>query len=182
MPADPGARPADRTAPRSDRRLSIAELTALLLALTGLALSAYLTAEHYTSASLLACPESATINCAKVTTSPWSRIAGIPVAVLGLAYFVGMTVLTLPALWRRPVLRPLRLIAATAGVAMVIYLIYVELFKVNAICLWCTGVHICTVALFATVLWAWAGSEQIDVAVTESRRRSTRTGRGPRGQ
>jgi uncharacterized membrane protein len=59
----------------------------------GLAVSAYLTAEHYSGSTVLACPENAPLNCAKVTTSAWSRLAGVPVAVLGRACFAAMTLL-----------------------------------------------------------------------------------------
>jgi hypothetical protein len=45
-------------------------LVALVLALTGLALSIYMTVAHYAEPRLLACSDSGTINCAKVTTSP----------------------------------------------------------------------------------------------------------------
>jgi uncharacterized membrane protein len=136
-------------------------VVAFLLALIGLALSLYLTVEHYGSSALLACPESATINCVKVTSSQWSVIAGVPVAVLGLIYYVVMVALTAPPAWRIGALRPVRLVGAVAGVVMVIYLVYVELFDVNAICLWCTGVHIATVALFGTVLWT-SGAGPVD--------------------
>ena len=37
---------------------------------------------------------------------------------------------------------------------MVLYLVYVELFRVGAICLWCTGVHVTALALFGVVLAA----------------------------
>lgn len=125
----------------------------LVVALAGLGVSIYLTIEHYTTSLTLACPESGTINCAKVTKSEWADIAGIPVAVLGLVYFVAMTALMLPSAWRVAALHRVRIAAASTGVAMVIYLIWVELFRVNAICLWCTVVHICTITLFALVLW-----------------------------
>ena len=36
----------------------------------------------------------------------------------------------------------------------VIYLIYVELFDVGAICLWCTSVHIMTFLLFVIIVTA----------------------------
>lgn len=130
-----------------------ASRTALIIAGLGVAASAYLTVEHYTGSRALACPESATINCAKVTTSQWSHIAGIPVADLGLAYFLAMVVLLLPAAWAQVRLDRVRVVAATMGVVMIIYLIWIELFRVNAICLWCTAVHICTVALLGVVLW-----------------------------
>ncbi len=43
-----------------------------------------------------------------------------------------------------------------AGVAMVLHLVYAELFQIDAICLWCTTVHVITVILFAVVLVAEA--------------------------
>ena len=144
-----------------------ASLPSLGFALAGLAVSAYLTAEHYTGSTALACPENAAINCAKVTTSSWSRLAGIPVAVLGLAYFVAMTLLVLPPAWRHRILDPVRLAAATAGMAMVVYLVWAELFRIDAICLWCTAVHVCTLGLFATVLWRTASGEAIPQDVND---------------
>jgi uncharacterized membrane protein len=134
-------------------RPAYASIPSLGFAFAGLAVSTYLTIEHYTGSTALACPHSATINCAKVTTSSWSRFAGIPVAVLGLAYFAAMALLVTPASWRHRALDPLRITGAGLGIAMVIYLVWAELFRVNAICLWCTAVHICTLGLFTTILW-----------------------------
>lgn len=131
----------------------------LVVAVLGLLLSIYLTIEHFTSAAVLACPEGATINCAKVTSSQWSVLFGIPVAVLGLAYFVVMTLLVMPMAWRRRNLDLVRVIAAAGGAVMVLYLIYVELFDVRALCLWCTAVHVCTVVLLGLVLWRTAGRD-----------------------
>jgi uncharacterized membrane protein len=137
----------------TDRPARSASITALIVAVFGVAVSIYLTIDHYSSSSLLACPESATINCAKVTTSRWSHIAGIPVAVLGLIFFLAMVALLTPLAWRQPRLDAVRVAATTIGTAMVLYLVWIELFRVDAICLWCTAVHICTIALLATVLW-----------------------------
>jgi uncharacterized membrane protein len=125
---------------------------ALVFALLGLAASTYLTIEHYTASAILACPESATINCAKVTTSKWSHIGAIPVALLGLIYFVGLVAICLPWAWRIPALDRWRLLAVGLGAISVVYLVYIELFQVDAICLWCTAVHICTIAVLASVL------------------------------
>jgi uncharacterized membrane protein len=130
-----------------------ASIPALGFALAGLAVSIYLTIEHYSGSTALACPESATINCAKVTTSTWSRLAGVPVAVLGLVYFAALTLLVVPPAWRRRSLDSLRVAGAVAGIVTVIYLIWAELFRVGAICLWCTAVHVCTFGLFVTILW-----------------------------
>jgi uncharacterized membrane protein len=119
-------------------------------------LSSYLTVTHYIDPAALACPDRGVVNCTLVTTSSWSVIAGVPVALLGLLWSLAMMGLMLPRFWRARTkwLDAARLGAACAGVGMVLYLIYVELFKVGAICLWCTGVHVTAVALFAVILAA----------------------------
>ncbi len=126
--------------------------TGFVLALIGLAVSVYLTIEHYSANTSLACPATATLNCLKVTTSRWSVIAGVPVAVLGLGFFLVMTALTLPVRRTDP-WHAVRVALAGAGSVMVVYLVYIELFRVDAICLWCTAVHVLTIALLAAVLW-----------------------------
>jgi uncharacterized membrane protein len=80
------------------------------------------------------------------------------VAILGLVFFVAMTVLCLPALWRHPTrsVALARVLAASLGVLVVLYLLWVELFRLDAICLWCTGVHVLTFALFVVVVLATA--------------------------
>jgi uncharacterized membrane protein len=128
----------------------------LIWAVLGLAVSTYLTIEHYSTAAILACPESATINCAKVTTSQWSHVLGIPVALLGLCYYVVMVALCSPPAWRVVALDRVRVVACGLGVVSILYLIWVELFRVDAICIWCTAVHICTVAMLTAVLWRTA--------------------------
>lgn len=128
--------------------------TATVLCLLGLAASTYLTIEHYSSSSSLACPATGTIDCVKVTTSSYSELLGIPVALLGLLFFLGLTPLCFPVAWRlaSPWPARLRLLAITLGVGFVIYLVWAELFRIEAICLWCTGVHVVTLALFFVVV------------------------------
>jgi uncharacterized membrane protein len=129
------------------------QVAALSICVAGLLVSAYLTYEHFTASSTLACPNTGAINCAKVTTSEYSRLAGIPVAVLGLLFFAGMTLLCVPPLWRSRSQWPgrARLAAASVGLLFVFYLVWAELFRINAICLWCTVVHALTLVLFAVV-------------------------------
>ena len=45
----------------------------------------------------------------------------------------------------------LRLAAVSAGAVFVLYLVWAELFRIDAICLWCTVVHVVTVLLFGIV-------------------------------
>jgi uncharacterized membrane protein len=124
-----------------------------ILVVLGLADAAYLTLTHFTTTVQLACSDSGTIDCARVTTSAQSYILGIPVAVLGLLFFGVYAALCAPSAWRspKPRLRYARLAWAIGGVATVVYLIYAELFEIDAICLWCSLVHVVTIALFVVV-------------------------------
>jgi uncharacterized membrane protein len=142
-----------------------ARVTALLLSVAGLLVSAYLTVEHYSSSTTLACPETGVVNCVKVTTSGYSTLVGVPVALLGLLFFAAMTVLCTPAAWRasNPWVGRVRLAGSVGGVVMVAYLVWAELFRIDAVCLWCTVVHALTVALFA-VLVLGAALRPIDPA------------------
>jgi uncharacterized membrane protein len=127
----------------------------LLLSVAGLAVSAYLTFEHFTDNATLACSIGGVVDCAKVTTSAWSTFLGVPVALLGLVFFVVTTVLCLPSVWRSPAawLDAARLGWLTVGLAMVLYLVWAELYGVHAICLWCTVVHVITFVLWIAVLF-----------------------------
>jgi len=129
-----------------------------LICVVGLGASIYLTVAHYDEHVSLSCPATASINCAKVTRSPQSVIAGVPVAVLGLPFFLGMLALYSPWAWRLRSQLPgyLRLAGVSTGMVFVLYLVYVELFKINAICLWCTSVHVLTFVLFVVTLLAQA--------------------------
>jgi uncharacterized membrane protein len=139
-------------------------LSSTLLALVGLGVSAYLTVEHYTASATLACPETGVINCQKVTTSAQSAILGIPVAVLGLIFFLIMVPASLGWAWRSrsAAIRWGRVLFTLVGVGFVCYLVYAELFVLDAICLWCTAVHVLTVALFAVVALGTASLEPTD--------------------
>ena len=154
---------AERSRTTTDRpatRVPGTALAAFLVALLGLAIAAYLTVEHYDSSVTLACPATGTINCAKVTTSSWSHLGPIPVAVLGLIFFAAMTLLCSPPAWRHPPLDRIRIAGAAIGVASAIYLIWAELFRIQAICLWCTAIHICTLLLLTLVLWTTSARRQ----------------------
>ncbi len=131
----------------------------LVLCLAGLGVATYLTIEHFNTSLQLACPDTGRINCQKVTTSQYSHVAGIPVAVLGVVYFVVALVLFLPQAWRSTssVIRLARFGWLAVGLLTVLYLVWAEFFGVSAICLWCTSVHVITFLLFVLVAFteAW---------------------------
>jgi uncharacterized membrane protein len=130
-------------------------IATLVLSVAGLGIATYLTITHFDKVALV-CSDSGAINCTKVTTSPQSVIFGIPVAMLGLAFFIPMIALCLPPAWRSADRRIhlARLILSVTGVGMIIYLIIAELFIIKAICLWCSGVHVITFLLFVVIVTA----------------------------
>jgi uncharacterized membrane protein len=122
----------------------------LTLGLAGLSVSAYLVAAHYFADQVpLACSTGGFVDCEQVTSSGESMLGPLPVAVLGLLWFVGFLVL-LVAAGRRAMLR---LGWTTAGLLFVFWLVYAELFLIGALCLWCTGIHAIAIALFLISLW-----------------------------
>ena len=117
------------------RRLSIA------VAVAGLAIAGYLTAVHYAGGE----PVCAIAHgCATVQKSDYAKLAGVPVALLGVIGYVGI-LLSLARddeLWR----------SATAflsivGLGFSGWLTYVEVAELHAICIWCVGSAICMTLL-----------------------------------
>jgi uncharacterized membrane protein len=145
------------------RRVGFVPLATWVLSLYALGASIYLTIAHYDSNVTLVCSDKGLVNCAEVTTSPQSMVFGVlPVAVLGLAYYVFMTALNSPWVWRlqqtgseqiSKILRYTRLGAVITGMGFVLYLIYAELIQIKAICLWCTSVHVATFLIFALIVF-----------------------------
>jgi uncharacterized membrane protein len=142
------------------------QVTSAVLAVLGLAISAYETYAHYNGSHLLGCPSGAggTFNCTAVITSSQSMVFNVlPVAVLGLAFYVFAVVIFTPWAWkfRGAAIRlggqrlritsrgvdTVRLASVIVGMGFVMYLIYAE-FQIGSICEYCTGVHIITFLLF----------------------------------
>jgi len=144
------------------------QVTSLVLAVLGLAISAYETYAHFNGNHLAGCPTgTGTFNCAAVITSSQSMVFGvIPVAILGLAFYVAAVPLFSPWAWRleRRAVGQLRLASAIVGMGFVMYLIYAEL-QIGSICEYCTGVHIVTfllfcITVFSAAIWGLGGERE----------------------
>ena len=112
------------------------QLAAIGVSLAGVGVSIYLTVLHYAGV-VPACPASGPVNCEAVLTSPYAVIAGtsIPTSAAGIAWFAVSAVLwTRPAGW-------VQLAWSAAGMVAVIYLVFVEIVRLGAICLWCSAAH-----------------------------------------
>jgi uncharacterized membrane protein len=135
------------------------QLLTFVLALVGLGVSIYLTIAHFTQSTLAGCAETAgLVNCTKVTTSAQSYAFGIPVAVLGMAFFVFAVAIMSPWAWqaKRREIHLARIASLVVGIGFVLYLLYAELFIIGNICLYCTSVHVITFVLFALTMFAVA--------------------------
>ena len=157
--AEQGPRtPAVRDAGESAGPAVWLQLSTFALALAGLGVSIYLTIAHYSESPLAGCSEKGFVDCTKVTTSPQSFVFGIPVAVLGLAFFVFLVPVMSPWAWQaaRREIHLARVAAMVAGIGMVLYLLYAELLIIGSICLYCTSVHVITFVLFVLTMIAAA--------------------------
>jgi uncharacterized membrane protein len=124
-----------------DRRLRGAIFA---LALVGLCVAAYLTYVHYEDIKPV-CGLGG--DCQKVQTSQWSKVGGVPVALLGLiGYALILASLFVPGEAGRVAGAFLALI----GFAFSAYLTYRELFSIDAICPWCV-VSACLMTLLAVL-------------------------------
>ena len=138
------------------------DLAALVaIAIGGLAISIYLTTVHYAHAPLL-CTAGGIVNCAQVTTSAYSVVPGtqVPITVPGMLWFLVSGGLAIAA-WQLQAGNgelPVRVCLAqviwgAVGLATVLYLIYVEVARLHAICEWCTAVHVLTLLTFLVALY-----------------------------
>jgi len=126
------------------------------IALAGIGVSVYVTILHYAHVKPV-CSDSGAINCLKVLTSPQSVFLGIPVPVYGLLFFVVMFVACVPRLWQTTLwwVPWARLAMAAIGIVFALRLIYEELFVIRSLCLWCTGAHVLSFAMFVIIVTGW---------------------------
>jgi uncharacterized membrane protein len=127
--------------------------TTFVLSLLGLGVSIYLTIDHFAKISPV-CSGGGLITCKKVTTSAQSYFLHIPVAMLGLGFYVVMVAINSPWAWRAADRRVhmVRLGLSVVGICFALYLVACELLIIGNICLWCTSVHIITFALFVVIV------------------------------
>jgi uncharacterized membrane protein len=95
--------------------------------------------------------------CEEVARSEYSRIAGIPVAVFGVA--LSLALLSLALAWWRTSLHVLLLAhygLSLAGVVFEVYFLYLQLFVIGAVCVWCTSYGLSLVARFVVALRVWS--------------------------
>jgi uncharacterized membrane protein len=132
-------RPADRLAS-----------TVLLVGLLGIGIAGYLMFIHYAGIKPICAVNG---GCEKVQASEFSKLAGVPVAVLGLASYL---VIVATAMIRADLAKVAGCVTALSGFGFSAYLTWREVFTIHAICQWCvaSGVLMTILAVLTSVR-AW---------------------------
>jgi uncharacterized membrane protein len=115
------------SARRSGLRIAIA-----LVALVGAGIAAYLTSVHYAHTA----PICTTGGCEKVQRSSYAELAGVPVALLGVIAYV---LLLATAALRGTSAALAGAFLALTGTVFSGYLLWAQLERIHAICIWCVG-------------------------------------------
>ena|SRR5437764_5842425 len=127
-----------------------------LIALIGVFLSLYLTLYKLGYIGTLAC---GTGSCEYVQLSKWGTFLRLPVAAWGLGFYVAVFAIAVAGIQERfEASRRLTvlLVGVTGwGVLFTLWLTYLELFVIHALCRWCLGSAALTVVLFGLAVWDW---------------------------
>jgi uncharacterized membrane protein len=122
----------------------------VVLAALGIVVSALALREHYRTEGDSPCSINDRWDCGIVNHSPYATLAGIPVAVLGIAGYLLMGALALRRAYR------LLLATALAGLAFSLYLARIEAHVLGVWCIYCVislaDISLITLLTFATTV------------------------------
>ncbi|MEX1169691.1 MAG: vitamin K epoxide reductase family protein [Chloroflexota bacterium] len=94
--------------------------------------------------------------CEEVALSEYSRIGGVPVAVYGVG--LSLLLLTLAVAWWKTDLYGLLLAhygLSLAGVIFEAYFLYLQVFVIHAVCIWCTTYGLSLILRFVVAFVVW---------------------------
>jgi uncharacterized membrane protein len=122
------------------------------VALAGTGISGYLTVTALAGAP----PVCLAGDCAAVAASPYAKFLGVPTATWGLAAYVAVGALSAwLARARTAAWLPLAVLGLTAfGLTFSLYLLWIQIAVLNAVCSWCAASDVLWGALFALALVA----------------------------
>jgi len=129
----------------------------LVLSGIGIALAIYLTYIHYTGLSPLC---STGGSCETVQTSIYSKLSGVPVALMGLiGYILIFGSLIIKQSERT---RLITTVLTLGGFTFSAYLTYRELYSIHAICEWCVSSAIILTILMLLSVWRFLRGDVAD--------------------
>jgi uncharacterized membrane protein len=136
----------------------------IVLATIGLGIASYLTYVHFAGIKP-AC--TAGESCTKVQTSIYSKLAGVPVALMGLIGYIAILGSLLAP--ESETSRFATLVFTLAGFGFSAYLTYRELFSIHAICEWCaSSAGIMTILMLLSVWRFLRGDDSLEAPHLEA--------------
>ena len=140
-----------------------ARMAIALLSLVGILIALYLTLYKVGVVGDLSCSIG---SCETVNTSQWATFLGLPVAAWGLAAYVALFALSIAGTTERYAnsRRLSWLLVAIAGWSVLFsaWLTYLELFVIDAICIWCVTSAVVLVAIFVASLVDLRGRKALE--------------------
>jgi protein-disulfide isomerase/uncharacterized membrane protein len=150
--------------PKLSKSTSIRLAATLVLCLAGAVVSGLLLAQHHGDPGAVSvvgevCRDGRTSGCGIVARSAWSKIGGVPLALLGTLFYASLVLLiglglVATAQHHRFVAR-LTLCALGLGLVFDLFLLGLQVFSIHAYCALCITTYILS-ALAAAMVWAVA--------------------------
>jgi uncharacterized membrane protein len=141
----------------SKQRTPFFRMAAAMLAVLGLLDASYLALERMIGDTSGFCPTGG--GCTTVQSSAYSALFGIPLAYIGVAGYLTMLALALLALSaeRLAGLRVTALLLALAGLGVLfsLYLSYLQVAVIGAICFWCVVSALIELSIWTLALLDW---------------------------
>ncbi len=142
-----------------ENKLSMAPYIVLALAMIGLGDTLYLAYFQYMNLI----PSCAISGCEVVLTSVYSKVLGVPLSYLGVVYYAYMFCLAI-LMAIEPNSRALRIgtlaYSAIGFVLSCVFIFYIQLTLIGALCQYCVISALITAAFFATAIWHWRVTKQ----------------------
>lgn len=121
------------------------------LALVGVYDAGYLTIEHYKNV-IPPCSVGTFADCGRVLRSPYAIVFGIPLALYGLAHYLVLAgAVALYLRTKSPKVSYWLLVQSLGGFLFSVYLMYLQLGVIDALCLYCTASAITSTVLFILI-------------------------------
>jgi uncharacterized membrane protein len=145
-------------------------VTMIVLATIGLGVASYLTYIHYAGIKPLCGTNGG--GCEIVQTSQYSKLAGVPVALIGLLGYIAILGSLLAP--ENETSRFATVAFTLVGFGFSLYLTYRELFSIHHICEWCVSSAVIVTILMCLSVWRFLrgdpspGAAAVDAPLGES--------------
>lgn len=122
-----------------------------IIAGLGFADATFLSVEHYLG---VIPPCSLTGGCETVTTSPYSKILGVPVAYTGVLYYIAVLILLVLFFdLKKPIFVKGLFALTSIGFLFSLYFTFLQVFIIKAICPYCIFSALTSTLLFLLCCW-----------------------------